>query len=216
VGALHHRTIVSVKCGTESRFVLLDGATGRQVGEHVVATTTRRNLLPRVVIAPDRSLALLKAFSAVRPEQEVQLLDVESDQILPMRSALHSLFGHGLATGSKTQETFVLRDARTGEVRYPKTIGHCALDGALLESMALCVARPDYRWITGFMETGHADLTLTPLGTQQAAELPVDLGPRERSGSEHALELVAANGAVIVYSDIDGRGGSGNVVVGLQ
>jgi hypothetical protein len=216
VGALHHRIIVSVKCGAESRFVLLDGASGRQVGEHVVATTTRRNPLPKVVIAPDRSLALLEAFDAVRPEQEVQLLDVESDQILPMRSALHSLIGHGLATGSKIQEMFVLRDARTGEVRYPETIGHCALDGVLLESMVLCVARRDYSWITTFMDTGQAHLTLTRLGTQQVAVLPVDLGPREKSGSEHALELVAANGAVIVYSDIGGRGGSGNVVVGLQ
>jgi hypothetical protein len=50
------------------------------------------------------------------------------------------------------------------------------------------------------VETGHAG----------------PLGPREKSGSEHALELIAANGAVIVYFDIDGRDGSGNVVVGLQ
>jgi hypothetical protein len=216
VGALHHRIIVSVKCGAQARFVLLDSATGRQVGEHVVATSTKRNLPPEVITAPDRLLALLKAHDSVPPEQAYQLLDVESDQILPVRYPLYSLIGHGLATGSETLKQFVLRDARTGEVRYPKTIGRCALDGALLESMALCVARRDYSWIRGFIDTGRADLTLTPLATQQAAELSVDLGPREKSGSDRSLELVAVNGAVIVYSDIDGRGGSGNVVVGLQ
>jgi hypothetical protein len=59
-------------------------------------------------------------------------------------------------------------------------------------------------------------LTLTPLVTQPAAELPVTLGPRDEHSSDHPLELVAANGAVIVYSGIDGRGDSGNVLVGLQ
>lgn len=216
VGALHHRIIVSVRCGAQARFVLLDGATGRQVGEHVVATSTKRNLPPEVITAPDRLLALLKAHDSVPPEQAYQLLDVESDQILPMRYPLRRLIGHGLATGGETWKVGPLHDARTGEVRQPETIGYCAVDGVLLESMVLCVARRDYSWITGFMDTGQADLTLTQLGTHQAAELPVDLGPREKAGSEHALELVAANGAVIVYSDIDGRGGSGNVVVGLR
>ena len=216
VGAVHHRIIISMQCGAQARFVLLDSATGRQVAEHVVATTTADVVWLRVVTDPDRSLALLSGFHSVRPEEAVQLLDGESGQILPMPVRLGKLIGHGLGTGRESVEPFVLRDARTGEVRHPKTIGYCALDGVLLESMVLCVVRRDSSWITGFMDTGHADLTLTPLGTQQAAELPVDLGPRERSGSEHALELVAANGAVIVYSDIDGRGGSGNVVVGLQ
>jgi hypothetical protein len=216
VGALHHRIVISVKCGTESRFALLDSATGRQVGEHVVAIPAQRNLSPEVVTAPDRSLALLKAHYSVRPEQAVQLLDVENDQILPMRVRLSGLIAHGLATDGNILQPPLLRDARTGEVRYPQAISSCAFSGVLLESMVLCVRRGDYSWVTGFFATGRATLTLTPLGTQQSAELPVTLGPREEHDSDRLLELVAANGAVIAYSGIDGRGGSGNVLVGLQ
>jgi len=82
--------------------------------------------------------------------------------------------------------------------------------------MVLCVRRGDYSWVRTFLDTGEATLTLTPLGTQQPAELPVNLGPRNEHDTDRPLELVAANGAVIVYSRIDGRGGSGNMLVGLQ
>jgi hypothetical protein len=215
VGALHHRIIMSVRCGAESRFVLLDSATGRQVAEHVVAISTKKSQPPTVVTAPDRSLALLKAIYAVRPEQDVQLLDVESGQILPMRSPLNRLIGHGLATDYEIRKPRVLRDARTGEARYPQTISSCAYSGALLESMVLCVRRDD-DWFTRLLDTGQVTLSLIALGTQKATELPVALGPRDENGLEYPLELVAANGAVVVYSRIDGRDGSGNVLVGLQ
>ncbi|GLW32663.1 hypothetical protein Areg01_56010 [Actinoplanes regularis] len=215
VAALHHRVIISAKCGAESRFVLLDSATGRQVGEHVVAIRAEGILPPGVVTAPDRSLALLKAVYAVRPEQAVQLLDVESGQVLPMKVQLSRLIGQGLATDGNTLKPPLLRDARTGEVRHQQEISSCAFSGVLLESMVMCVRRGD-RWLTRLLDEGQATLTLAPLGTQQAAELPVDLGPRDERSSDRPLELVAANGAVIVYSAIDARGGSGNVLVGLQ
>jgi hypothetical protein len=215
VGALHHRIIVAVKCGAESRFVQLDSATGRQVGEHVVAISTKKSYAPRVETAPDRSLALLKAIYPVRPEQAVELLDVESEQILPMRFSVRGLLGHGLAASGTTRDGSALRDARTGELRYPDTIGRCAYAGALLESMALCV-RHGNDWITALLDTGQLTLTVIPLGTQQATELPVNLGPRDENDADRPVELVAANGAVVVYSRMDGRAGSGNVLVGLR
>ncbi|GID91871.1 PQQ-binding-like beta-propeller repeat protein [Amorphoplanes digitatis] len=216
VGALHHRIVISAKCGAESKFFVLDSATGRQVAEHVVAITPQGSLPPEVVIAPDRSLALLKAYEPVRPEQAVQLLDAGSDRILPMPVPLYRLIGYGLATDGKISKPPLLRDARTGEVRYQQEISSCAFSGVLLESMVLCVRRGDYSWVKTFLDTGKAALTLTPLGTQQPADLPVELGPRNEHDTDRPLELVAANGAVIVYSGIDGRDGSHDTLVGLR
>jgi hypothetical protein len=46
-------------------------------------------------------------------------------------------------------------------------------------------------------------LTPTSLGTRQAAELPVDVGPREQQSAD--LRPLELSGAVILYSDFDGR-----------
>ncbi|MFI7540395.1 hypothetical protein [Actinoplanes sp. NPDC049599] len=215
VGALPHRVVIAVTCGAQARFVVLDSATGRQVGEHVVAITTKRNLPAQVITAPDQPLALLHATYAVRPDQVYQLLDVDGDRILPMPFRLERLIGYGLATGGTTTRPPALRDARTGEVRYPETIGSCAFSGLLLADMVLCLRRDD-GWILTLFDTGRATLRLTSLATAQTAELPVELGPRDDHSADHPLELVAGNGAVIVYSGIAGRDGGGNVLVGLR
>jgi hypothetical protein len=215
VGALRHQVIIAVQCGTQARFVVLDSATGRQVGEHAVTVETGRSLLPGVTPSPDRSLTMLNAYYAVPAEQTSQLLDVASGQVLPMPVPLDRLIENGLATGLETPKARELRDVRTGEVRYPEAISRCAFSGVLLESMVLCVKRDD-GWFTQFIDTGRATLTLTPLATQQPGELPIDLRPRDEGGLDRPLELVAVNGAVVAYSAVDGRNGSGNILLGLQ
>jgi hypothetical protein len=213
VAALGRRVIAPVKCGDEARFIVLDGATGRQVGEHTVAVAPQSGF-PRVISAPDGSLALLDAYETVRPELRSQLLDVASDKILPMPARLGRLLPNGLAMAGEGKERVVL-DARTGVPRYPDAIGRCEATGVLLENMVLCLRRGD-DWLRRFVDTGEAVLSLIPLATQQAGDLAVGLGPRAMKGIDRPLELVAANGAVIAYSTIESLDGAGGVLVGLQ